>query len=111
MKRNTLLATVIGMAMIQFAPLINAQNPGPAGPRAGQAHREQRYANLSPDERQKLQAARVKALSDPAVMAAHVKMRQAHREFRDAMRSSMLKADPSIQPILSKVPEARRRDS
>jgi len=33
----------------------------------------------------------------------------AHREFRDAMRAAMLKADPSIQPILNKLPPPDRR--
>jgi hypothetical protein len=51
-------------------------------------------------------------MQDPAVRAAQVRMRQAHREFRDAMRASMLKADPNIQPVLNKIPEGRaRRDS
>ena len=72
---------------------------------------EQRLANLSQEERQKLQSARQKAMQDPAVQAAHDKMRQAHKEFRDAMRTAMLKADPSIQPILSKIPAGNQRGS
>jgi hypothetical protein len=47
-------------------------------------------------------------MQDPAVQAAHEKMRQAHKEFRDAMHAAMLKADPSIQPILSKIPGRNR---
>jgi hypothetical protein len=71
-------------------------------------HHKERFANLSADERQKLQAAHEKAMQDPAVRAAHDKMRQARREFRDAARSAMLKADPSIQPILDKVPKGEK---
>jgi len=48
------------------------------------------------DERQKLQAAHRIAMQDPAIKAAHDKLRQAHKEFRDAMRTAMLKADPTI---------------
>jgi len=48
-------------------------------------------------------------MQDPAVQAAHDKMRQAHKEFRDAMHAAMLKADPSIQPILNKMPAGNRR--
>ena len=70
---------------------------------------EQRLANLSPEERQKFEAARQKAMQDPSVQSAHDKMRQAHKEFRDAMHAAMLKADPSIQPILNKMPAGNRR--
>jgi len=51
----------------------------------GRRRWEQRLSNLSPEERRKLQAGRQKAMQDPAVQAAHDKMRQAHKEFRDAM--------------------------
>jgi hypothetical protein len=92
---------------LQLAPVAFGQDgePGKGGRRW-----EQRLANLSPEERQKLQAARQKAMEDPAVQAAHDKMRQAHKEFRDAMHGAMLKADPSIQPILDKIPSGNRRD-
>jgi hypothetical protein len=51
-------------------------------------------------------------MQDPAVRAAQIKMRAAHKQFRDAMRASMLKADPTIQPVLNKIPEGRAgRDS
>jgi hypothetical protein len=91
---------------LQFAPMVFGQDEDqPMG-----RHRwEQRLANLSPEERQKLQAARQKAMQDPAVQATHEKMRQAHKEFRDAMHAAMLKADPSIQPILDKIPAEKRR--
>ena len=72
---------------------------------------EQRLANLSPEERQKVQAARRKAMQEPSIQAAREKMRQAHKEFRDAMHGAMLKADPSIQPILNKILAPNRRGS
>jgi hypothetical protein len=47
-------------------------------------------------------------MQEPSVQAAREKMRQAHKEFRDAMHGAMLKADPSIQPILNKIPTPNR---
>ena len=42
-------------------------------------------------------------MQDPAVQAARDKLRQARREFREVLRPALLKADPSIQPILDKL--------
>jgi Spy/CpxP family protein refolding chaperone len=87
---------------LQFSPAVFGQDEeqGPRGKRW-----EQRLANLSADERQKLQAARQKAMQDPTVQASREKMRQARREFRDAMHAAMLKADPSLQQVLNKIPK------
>ena len=54
-------------------------------------------------EREKMKAAHQKAMQDPTVQAAHVKERQARKEFRDAMHAALLKADPSLQPVLDKM--------
>lgn len=69
---------------------------------------QQRLANLSPEEREKLKAGRQKAMQDPGVQAAHEKMRQARQDFMTAMRGAMLKADPTIQPVLDKIPKGGR---
>jgi hypothetical protein len=60
-------------------------------------------ANLTEDERARLRGAYQKALQDPAVQTAREKMKQARREFREVMRPALLKADPSVQPILEKL--------
>jgi hypothetical protein len=104
MRIKSLITMSILAAGLQFAPMVFSQDEDQTGRRRW----EQRLANLSPEERQKLQAARQKAMQDPAVQAAHDKMRQAHKEFRDAMNAAMLKADPSIQPILNKIPPPNR---
>jgi len=96
-------------AALQFAPTVFGQDEDQSMGRKG--HWQQQLSNLSPDERQKLQAARHKAMQDPAVQSAHDKMRAAHKEFRDAMHAAMLKADPSIQPILNKIPAGKRHGS
>jgi hypothetical protein len=105
MKIKSLISMSILGAALQFGPFVFGQDDeqGRHGKRW-----EQQLANLSPEERQKLQAARQKAIQDPAVQAAHDKMRAAHKEFRDAMHAAMLKADPSIQAILNKIPAGRQ---
>jgi hypothetical protein len=65
--------------------------------------RRARWANLTEEERSKLKAAHQKAMEDPAVRAAHDRLKQARREFREVMRPAMLRADPSVQPILDKM--------
>jgi hypothetical protein len=104
-----LMTMWIWAAALQIAPITfsqDANEPGNGGPR----HHEERFANLSPEEGEKLKAARQKAMQAPVVQAAHEKMRQADKEFRDALHASMLKADPSIQTILDKMPKGERHE-
>jgi len=70
------------------------------------------FANLSEGDRQKLMAAREKAKDDPAVKAAEAKKseaktpeeRQAAMEaFHKAMKDALLKADPTIGPLLEQL--------
>ena len=93
---------------LQIAPLAFSQDTNEQPGKGGWRHRQERFANLSADEREKLKAARQKAMQDPAVRAAEEKAREAEREFHAALNASMLKADPSIQPILNKMPKGER---
>ena len=107
MNKKTLLAIFAAAVALQFAPSAPAQ-----GPDADDYQRRGRYArlaNLTPEERAKLRAARRQAMADPAVQAANDRRRQAAREFRDLKRMRMLQADPTIQPILDKIPPRRHR--
>ena len=98
-------------AALQFAPMLLAQPPADRQPRQFQMERRNRWASLSEDERARLKAAHQKAMADPAVRAARERLRQARREFRDVLRPALLKADPSIQPILDKMrPERPDRE-
>jgi hypothetical protein len=109
MKIKWLITVSILTVALQITPATfgqDADEPGKGGPR----HHEERFANLSADERAKLKAAGQKAMQDPAVQAAQEKARQATNEFRDALHASMLKADPSIQPILDKMPKDERHE-
>lgn len=98
-------------AALQFAPSALAQSPADKPARQFQMERRARWANLNEEERSRLKAAHQKAMADPAVQAARDKLRQARREFREVMRPALLKADPTIQPILDKVrPERPDKD-
>jgi hypothetical protein len=90
-------------AAVQFAPILQAQSPTDKPARQFPMERRARWASLSEDERARLKAAHQKAMSDPAVHAARDRLRQARREFREVLRPALLKADPSIQPILEKL--------
>lgn len=101
-------------AVLVLPPLAVAQDnedtAAPATAPAGRGGQRQHpyLANLSPAERKELRAAKMKAKQDPSYQAAKTQMRAA----REAMRAALLKADPSIQPILNKIPEGgRNRDS
>ncbi len=106
--KSSLMISTLAVAL-QLNPVAFGQDTDQHG-EGRHARWGQRLENLSPQDRQRLKAAHEKAMQDPSVQAAHEKMKEAHKEFRDAMRAAMLKADPSIQPILNKSP-AHHRDS
>src|SRR4051794_10162556 len=112
LKPIFLLVPVLACAS-QLAPNIFAQSPPDRPDRPFRQflteRRAARLANLTEDERTRLRAAHQKALQDPAVQAAREKLKQARWEFREVLRPALLKADPSIQPILEKL-RAERPD-
>ncbi len=107
MKIKSLITMSILIGALQLSPVMFGQGASSGAPGRGDRW-QQRLANLSPEEREKLKAARQKAMQDPSVQAAHEKMKQAHQEFMTSMHAAMLKADPSIQPILDKIPKGGR---
>jgi hypothetical protein len=64
--------------------------------------------NLTPEEKQKVMNARRTAMQDPAVQSARTKAQAASKEMKDAMEAAMLKTDPSLKPILDKMPKGQR---
>ena len=108
LKLNFLLVPALACTA-QFTPGLFAQSPPDRADRPDrpfrqfQNERRARFANLTEDERSRLRAAHQKAMQDPALQAAREKLRQARREFREILRPALLKADPSIQPILDKL--------
>ena len=101
--RLTFLLVPTLAAALQFAPALRAQPPTDRPGLLFQMERHARWASLSEEERAKLKAAHQKAMADPALRAARDRFRQARREFRELMRAALLKADPSVQPILDKM--------
>lgn len=66
------------------------------------------WKSLSPEEREKLKAASKAAKDDPAVAQARTKLIEQAKAFHDARAAAMLKADPSLAPVLEKLKEARK---
>jgi hypothetical protein len=100
------------MCTAQLAPNVFAQSPPDRPDRPFRQflteRRAARLASLNEDERARLRAAYQKALQDPGVQAAREKLKQARREFRETLRPALLKADPSVQPILEKLRAERQ---
>ena len=72
--------------------------------------RRQRFAGLSMEEQAKLRSAHDTAMRDPALAATRQRYQDARKEFRNKLRDALLKADPSVQPILEKVHRQRQKD-
>ena len=67
------------------------------------------FDSLSQEEKTKLGAASEKAMQDAKVQAAREKMEAAGKEFREALQAAQIAADPSVEPILKKLQEAREK--
>jgi hypothetical protein len=72
--------------------------------------RRQRFAGLSMEEQAKLRSAHDTAMRDPALAATRQRYQEARKEFRNKLRDALLKADPSVQPIIEKVRRQRQKD-
>ncbi len=64
-----------------------------------------KLATLTPEEREKLKAAHEKAKEDPAVKAAEATKDTDKKGFHKIMAEAMVRADPSVAPILEKLHE------
>lgn len=73
---------------------------GPGGGDMRMKMKERFLENLLPEARQRFEAAREKALQDPALQELRKKSEMANREFFDAMRKKMLEIDPSLEEIV-----------
>jgi Spy/CpxP family protein refolding chaperone len=104
MKIKAVITTSILAGIMQFSPAVLAQDSSQSGKGWRHNQEQDHLASLTPAERQKVEAAHQTAMQDPAVQAAREKMKQARKDLRDAMHTAMLKADPSIQTILDKIP-------
>jgi hypothetical protein len=76
----------------------------------GNDFRRGRFSRLSREEQVRFRSAHDMALRDPQLAATRQRYEQARREYRDKLRDALLKADPSVQPILEKVHRQRHQD-
>lgn len=85
---------------------------GPKGPRGSDMRmkmKERFLENLSPEIRQRFEAAREKALQDPKIQELRKGAEAANREFFDAMRRKMMEIDPGLEEIVKKNARGRER--
>ncbi|MEI7957682.1 MAG: hypothetical protein WCI40_01120 [Verrucomicrobiota bacterium] len=112
MKRTitTIALVCAASAFTALAQDKDATTTAPAGPKhEGRPHHgggpmREALEALTPAEREQLKAAHQKAESDPAMAAAKESMKAAH----EAMKAALLRADPTIGPILEKMEAARK---
>jgi len=86
-----------------------AATPAPEGRRGGGREGGRELQSLTPEEQTKYKAAQETARKDPKVKAAQEKMFAAIKESREALDAAMIAADPSVEPLVKKVQEAREK--
>jgi hypothetical protein len=102
MKRQLLVAILLAL-------LVSATAFGQP-PRGGIDLRRMQLSGLSLEEQARLRSAHDMAMRDPALIQSRARYEQARKEFRDKLRDALLRADPSVQPILEKARTQRHRD-
>jgi hypothetical protein len=115
MKNRTKSLTLVACLALSLGGLfsLHADDATPRPRGAGGEGRGFRggpgFDSLSQDEKDKLKAASEKAQNDAKVKEAREKMEAAGKEFREAMNAALISADPSIEPIIKKLQEAREK--
>jgi len=66
------------------------------------------FANLTPAERQQLKADFAQIKDNPQLVAAKQAVQQASQSLEQTRQTLLLQVDPSIQPILTKIQQARQ---
>jgi hypothetical protein len=102
MKREVLVAVLLALVM--------AGSGFSQPPPGGMDLRRMQFPGLSMQEQAKLRSAHDMAMRDPALMQSRARYEQARKEFRDRLRDALLKADPSVQPILEKAQRQRHHE-
>ena len=67
------------------------------------------WKSLTPEEQQKLMVVRKSLKNNPEFVQAREKIKEQAKAFRETRRAAMLKADPTIAPILEKLEAARKQ--
>ena len=111
---KTLIVLLLGF-LAAVAPLSAQDIPKPqpdglgAWKHHGKKHGRPSGPNLTPEEREKLSAAREKANQDPTVQSLREAKEKVGEQLASAMRAAMLAADPSLSSALDKIQAARDR--
>jgi spore coat protein CotF len=117
-RKQALLAQdpSLGPVLDKLETAMKQNPPGPQGagaqagpPGRGGRRMEAALNSLTPEERQKFQAANQKIKDNPDVVSAREKKMQADKQFAAAMHDAMLAADPTLEPLLKKMEEARQQ--
>ncbi len=104
------------MAQAPAAPATTA-TPSVSAPAAAPAAAEESegtmraraMSRLTPEEQGKMRAARKAAMQDPEVKAAEATRTTDKKGYRKTVIAAMIKADPSVAPILEKLREGKPR--
>src|SRR5262249_55014268 len=89
MKIKSLIVVATLVGAVQLSSVVVGQDENEGAPSHG-GRWQNRMTNLSPDDQQKLTAARQKAMQDPTVQAAEEKMKEARRAYMSSVRAGML---------------------
>jgi hypothetical protein len=100
-------AALIGAAFFATGSLGHAEDPGGKHQKHYKLH--EWLGLLSGADRAQLRAAKARALKDPAVQAANQRRKQADTQYRELLDKEMLKADPSLKPLLDTINELKKR--
>jgi Spy/CpxP family protein refolding chaperone len=106
--RTLALATCLALSLGGYVAL-HAQDATPRPRGFGMRGGGPGFDSLSQEEKDKLRAAMQKAAEDPKVKAAREKMEAAAKELREATSAAEIAADPSVEPIVKKLQEARAK--
>lgn len=101
-----LLLPTAGLYAQSPSPTPSVSTPAEPHKRRG----KERLQSLTPEEREKLKAARQAAMEDPAVKTAQATRQTNRRGYRQAVRAAMLRKDPSVGAILAKLKSERKQD-
>jgi Spy/CpxP family protein refolding chaperone len=66
------------------------------------------FANLTPAERQQIKADFAQIKDNPQLVAAREAVKQAMQSLEQTRQTLLLQVDPSVQPILTKIQQARQ---
>ncbi|EDY17681.1 hypothetical protein CfE428DRAFT_4720 [Chthoniobacter flavus Ellin428] len=110
-SKTLTLATCLALSLGGILSLHgqDAQQQGGRRGGAGFGMRGPGFDSLSQEEKDKLKAAVEKAGQDAKVKEAREKMEASMKEYREAMNAAEIAADPSVEPILKKLQEAREK--